>query len=155
MGRISWQHDHRTGRICFELVGIEFIPQTNVEDSRNYGVDAILRMAMRHQLHAARHFDPDHVWSRFRRLTHDDGQPDGRWKRRERFPIDIFRQGDFENLLPELVRPDFALLSRLYGAGFLRHTNLHRAENVELRHRHSKHDHQDWLRSPPIQNVRS
>jgi hypothetical protein len=37
------------------------------------------------------------------------------------------------------VRLDFALLSTLYGAGFLRHTNLLRAENVE--------------QTPPILNV--
>jgi hypothetical protein len=30
------------------------------------------------------------------------------------------------------------LLSRLYGAGFLRHTNLLRAENVKHHHRLSK-----------------
>jgi hypothetical protein len=63
-------------------------------------------------------------------LTHDDGQPDGRWKRRERFPIDIFGQDGLENLLPDLVSLDFALLSALYSAGILRHTNLLRAENL-------------------------
>jgi hypothetical protein len=67
-------------------------------------------------------FDPDCVRAGLRGLTHDDGQSDGRWERRERFPIDIFGQDGFENLLPELVRLDFALLSTLYGAGFLRHT---------------------------------
>jgi len=51
-----------------------------------------------------------------------------RWERRERFPVDIFGQDGFENLLPELVRLDFALLSTLYGAGVLSHTNLLRAE---------------------------
>jgi hypothetical protein len=63
-------------------------------------------------------------------LTHDNGQPDGRGKRRERLPIDIFRQDGFENLLPGLVRPSFAWLSTLYGAGFLRHTDLLMAEKV-------------------------
>ena len=58
-------------------------------------------------------FDPDGVRAGLRGLTHDDGQPDGRWERRERFPIDIFGQDGFEDLLPELVRPDFALLSNL------------------------------------------
>jgi hypothetical protein len=67
------------------------------------------------------HFDPDCVRTGLRGLTHDDGQPDGRWERRERFPIDIFGQDGFEKLLPELMRLDFALLSTLYGAGFLRH----------------------------------
>jgi hypothetical protein len=80
-------------------------------------------------------FDPDRVRAGPRGPTHDDGQPDGRWERRERFPIDIFGQDGFENLLAELVKLDFALLSRLYGAGFLRHTNLHDAENVKHHHR--------------------
>jgi hypothetical protein len=77
-------------------------------------------------------FDPDCIRARLRGLTHDDGQPDGRWERRERFPIDILGQDGFENLLPELVRLEFALLSRLYGAGFLRHTNLLRAEDANI-----------------------
>jgi hypothetical protein len=55
--------------------------------------------------------------------------------------------------LSGLVRPDFALLSTLYAAGFLRHTNLLRAENVKHHHRLSKHVRQDWLRTPPILNV--
>jgi hypothetical protein len=86
-----------------------------------------------------RHFDPDRVRAGLRGLTHDDGQPDGRWERRERFPIDIFGQDGFENLLPELVRLDFALLGTPYGAGFLRHTNLLRADYVKHHHRLSKH----------------
>jgi hypothetical protein len=46
-------------------------------------------------------------------LTYDDGQPYGRWERRERFPINIFGQDSLENVLPQLVRLDFASLSRL------------------------------------------
>jgi hypothetical protein len=80
-------------------------------------------------------------------LSHDDGQPDGRWERRKRFLIDIFGQDGLENLLSELVRLDFALLSTLYGAGFLRHTNLLRAENVKHHDRLSKHVRLDWLRT--------
>jgi len=73
-------------------------------------------------------FDPDCVRAGLRGLTDDDGQPDGRWERRERFPIDIFGQDRFENLLAELVRVDFALLGLLYGAGSLRQTNLLRGK---------------------------
>jgi hypothetical protein len=76
-------------------------------------------------------FDSDCVRAGLRGLSHDDGQPHGRWERRERFPIDIFGQDRFENLLPELVGPDFVLLNTLYGTGFLRHTNLLRAGNVK------------------------
>jgi hypothetical protein len=73
--------------------------------------------------------------------------------RRERLPIDIFGQDRFENLLPELVKLDLALLSANYGAGFLRHTNLLRAENVKQQHRLWKRVRQDWLRTPSIPNV--
>src|SRR5208282_3078987 len=44
-----------------------------------------------------------------------------------------FGQDGFENLLPELMRLDFALLGTHYGAGFLRHTKFLCAEN-EKRH---------------------
>jgi hypothetical protein len=76
-----------------------------------------------HQLLAVWHFDPDGVRAGFRGLTHDDRQPDGRWERRERFPINIFGQDSFENVLPQLMRLNFASLIALYGAGFLRHIN--------------------------------
>jgi hypothetical protein len=79
---------------------------------------------MWHQLLTVGRFNPDCVRAGFRGLANDDRQPNGRWERRERFPIDIFRQDGFENLLPELMGPDFALLSTLYCAGFFRHTNL-------------------------------
>ncbi len=46
--------------------------------------------------------------ARFRGLPHDDGQPHGRWERRKWFPIDVVGQDGFENVLPGLVRPDFA-----------------------------------------------
>jgi hypothetical protein len=90
---------------------------------------------VRHQLLAVGRFDPDCVRAGLRGLTHDDSQPYGRWERRERFPIDIFGQDGFENLLPGLMRPDFALPSTLYGADFLRHKNLLRVENVKNRDR--------------------
>ena len=143
MGRVARENDHGAGRIGFQFTGVEFITQSDIKDAGNHGVDSILWVLVRHQLLAVGRFDPDCVRAGLRGLTHDDGQPDGRWERRERFPIDIFGQDGFENLLPELVRPDFTLLSTLYGAGFLRHTTLLRAENVKHHHRPSKHVRQD------------
>jgi hypothetical protein len=124
MGRVARENDHSTGRIRFQLIRVEFIAQSDIKDAGNHGVDTILWVLVRHQLLAVGHFDPDCVRAGLRGLAHDDGQADGRWERRERFPIDIFGQDGFENLLPGLVRPDFALLSARYGAGILRHTNL-------------------------------
>src|ERR1700730_9782176 len=111
-------------------------------------------MSVRHQLLAVGHFDPDCVRAGLRGLPDDDGEPDGRWESWERFPIDIFGQDGFENLLPELVRLDFALLSTLYGASFLRHRNLLRAENVKHHRRLSKQVRQDRLRTRPSSTSR-
>jgi hypothetical protein len=85
--------------------------QSDIKNAGNHGIDSILRVLMRHQLLAVGHFNPDCVGTAIRGPTHDDSQPDGRWERRERFPIFIFGQDAFENLLPELVRLDFALLA--------------------------------------------
>jgi hypothetical protein len=131
MGRVARENDYGAGRIGFQLTRVEFITQSDIKDAGNNGVDSILWVLVRHQLLAVGHFDPDCVRAGLRGLPDDDGEPDGRWESWERFPIDIFGQDGFENLLPELVRLDFALLSTLYGASFLRHRNLLRAENVK------------------------
>src|SRR5271154_3962547 len=148
MVRVSGENDHGAGRIGLQLARIEFVTKSDVKNAGNYGIDAILRVLVRHQLHAMGRFDPDCVRAGLRGLPYEYGEPDGRWERRERFPIDIVGQDGFENLLPELVRPGFALLSALRGAGFLRHTNLRHAENGKHRHRSSKHVLQAWLRTP-------
>src|SRR6202051_4253905 len=150
MGRVAGENDHGAWRIGFELTRVEFITQSNIKDAGNHGIDSILWVLVRHQLLSVRRFDPDCVRAGLRGLTHDDGQPNGRWERGERFPIDIFGQDGFENLLPGVVRPDFALLATLNGTGFLRYTNLLRAENAKHHNRLSKHFRQDWLRTPPI-----
>jgi hypothetical protein len=135
MGRVARENDYGARRIGFQLTRVEFITESDIKDAGNHGIDSILRVLVRHQLLAVGRFDPDCVRAGLRGLTHEDGQPDGRWKRRERFPIDIFGQDSFENFLPELMRPDFALLNTLYCAGFLKHTNLLRAGNVKHRQR--------------------
>src|ERR1700733_5945246 len=124
MVRVAGENDHGAGRIGLELTRVEFITQSDIEHAGNHGIDAIFRVLVRHQLRAVRRFDPDGVRAGLRRLAHDDGQHDATWKLRERLPIDIVGQNSFENVLPELVRPDFVLLSTLCAAGFLRHTIL-------------------------------
>src|SRR5580698_8005754 len=152
MGRVARENNHGAGRVGFQLTRVEFITQSDVKDAGNHGIDSILWVLVRHQLRAVGRFDPDRVRAGLRGLAHDDGQPDGRWERWERFPIDIFGQDGFETLLPALMRPDFALLSALYGAGFLRHSNL-RIDNVKLHRRLLKHVRQERLPTPPILNV--
>jgi hypothetical protein len=123
MVRVAGENDHGAGRMGFQLTRVEFVTQSDIKDAGSHGIDSILWVLVRHQLLAVGRFDPDCVGAGLRGLTHDDRQPDGRWERRERCPIDIFGQDRFENFLSELVRPDFALLGTLYGAGFVRHTN--------------------------------
>jgi hypothetical protein len=114
MGRVARENDHGAWRIGFQLTRVEFIAQSDIKDAGNHGIDTILWVPVRHQLLAVGHFNPDCVRAGLRGLTHDDGQPDGWWERRERFPIDIFGQDGFENLLPELMKLNFALLSPLH-----------------------------------------
>ena len=153
MGSVAREYDYGAGRIGFQLTRVKLITQSDIKDAGNNGIHSIFWVLVRHQLLAVRHFDPDGVRAGLRGLTHEDSEPDGRWERRKRLPIDIFGQGSFENLLPELVRPDFALLSMLYGAGFLRRTNLLRAENVKHHATLSKHVRRDWLRAHPIPKI--
>ena len=149
-GSVARENDHGAGRIGLQLTRVEFITQSDMKDAGNHGINSILRMPVRHQLLAVGHFDPDCVRARLRGLTDDDSQPDGWWERRERFPIDIFGQDAFENVLPGLMSLDIALLSTRYGAGFLRHAILLRTENVKHHQGLSKHIRQDLLRTPPI-----
>jgi hypothetical protein len=121
MGCVARENDYGAGRIGFQLTRVEFITQSDIKDAGNHGIDSILRVPVRHPLLAVWRFDPDRVGAGLRGLTHDDSQPDRRWKRRERFPIDIFGQDGFEKLLPEVVRLGFAWLDMLYGAVFLGH----------------------------------
>ena len=96
MGRVARENDYGAGRIGFQLTRVEFITQSDIKDAGNHGIDSILWVLVRHQLLAVGRFDPDCVRVGLRGLTHDDGQPDGRWERRERFPFDIFGQDGFE-----------------------------------------------------------
>ena len=50
MRRIAGQNDDASGRICLQLFRIELITQTDVENARDYRVDAILPVSMRQKL---------------------------------------------------------------------------------------------------------
>jgi hypothetical protein len=128
MGSVAREYDYGAGRIGFQLTRVKLITQSDIKDAGNNGIHSIFWVLVRHQLLAVRHFDPDGVRAGLRGLTHDNGEPDSRWERRKRLPIDIFGQDGLENLLPMLVRPGCTLLNTLYGGGFLRHTNLLRAK---------------------------
>jgi hypothetical protein len=65
-------------------------------------------------------------------VTYQNGEANGRWEGRERFPFDVIRQDGFENILTRLVSPGFALPSSLCGTSFLRHTESLHAKNANI-----------------------
>src|SRR5947207_11201458 len=82
---------------------VEPIAEADVEDAGHHGVDSVLRVSVWHELHSGRHLDPDYVGAGLRGLTDEDGEVDRRRERRERLPLDVFRQDRPENGLTALV----------------------------------------------------
>ena len=99
MRGITWQNDYRAGWKRLQLIGIELIAQANVEDARDDGVDPVLGMPVRHQLHTVRHVNPDGVRAFVRRFTYDDGEAHGRWERRKGLPVNVLGQDALEPLV--------------------------------------------------------
>lgn len=103
VGRIAGQNNHGARWIRFQRVRIELLTQSNVENTGDHGVDSILRVPVRHQLHTARYVDPDRIGARLRRMTDYNGEANRRWKRWERLPFDRFRQDRSEMGLSHLM----------------------------------------------------
>src|ERR1700728_156363 len=110
MGRIARQNDDASWRICLQLFRIELLAQADVENARDYCIDTVFRVPVRHQLNAMGHSNPDGVGSGLQGLTHDDSQADRMWERREGLPVDVFGQDRFENVLTWLMRCNHTLL---------------------------------------------
>ena len=90
VGSIAGQNNNGAWRIGFQLVSVELIAQSDVEDAGNDCVDPILAVLMWHQLHTVGHFDSDRVRPLLRGLTYNNSQTH-RWReRRERLPVDVF-----------------------------------------------------------------
>src|SRR3984885_904984 len=106
MGRIAGQDNYTAGRIGLHFISVELITQANIENAGHDCVDGGFRVPMRHQLHAGGHLDPDQIRAGLGRMSGDDGEAD-RWReRRERLPVDIFRQDRPENGLTGLMVTD-------------------------------------------------
>jgi len=73
MGRVAGQNDDATGRISLHLIAVELVAETDVENARQDRVDTILRVPVRHEFHAGRHFDPYRVRARRRGLRRTEG----------------------------------------------------------------------------------
>ena len=86
---ITGQNDNAAGRICLDLIAVEAIAQTDVENTGHDRVDTVLGMPMRHEFHARGHLDPDHVSSGLGGLSNKHRQSGRRRERRERLPVDV------------------------------------------------------------------
>jgi hypothetical protein len=103
VGGVARQNDHAAGRIGLQLLGVELITQSDVKDAGDNCIDPVLWVPVRHQFHATGHFHPDCVRSLLKWLTNDNRETRRRWKCRERFPVDLFRQNCFKNGLARLM----------------------------------------------------
>src|SRR6266704_2472796 len=61
--RIAGQNDDAAGWIRLDLIAVESIAQTDVENTGHDRIDSVLGVPMRHELNARRYLDPDHVRS--------------------------------------------------------------------------------------------
>jgi hypothetical protein len=71
--RVAGQNDNAAGWICVEVLRIESIAQADVKDAGNDRVNSILRVLMRHKLHARGHLDPDQIRPGLSRLSNKHG----------------------------------------------------------------------------------
>lgn len=97
------QDDDGAWRVSLELLFLELIAQADVENAGYDGIDTVLVMPVRHELHAGRNLDADHVRAGLLGMTHNDGEASRRRKRRERLPVDILGQHRPEDSLIWLV----------------------------------------------------
>ena len=56
------------GGYAFTLLAVEPFAEPDIEHAGHHGVDAVLRVLVRHQLDAGRHLDPDHIGTRLGRV---------------------------------------------------------------------------------------
>lgn len=68
---IAWQDKDAAGRVRIHAVSVEPVAKTDIEDAGHDRVDAVLRVLVRHELHAGRYLHADNVGTGFRRVTDD------------------------------------------------------------------------------------
>ena len=104
VGCIAGQNDYSSGWVRLQLINLEFVAEANVKNAGNDCVNAIFRVFVWHQFHAMRYSNSDHVRSRFRWLTDNNGKPHGRRKGGEGLPFDVFAQNHLESRFAGLMR---------------------------------------------------
>src|SRR5262249_39373949 len=97
------KYEDRAGRIRGDGVPIERIANSDGENARHNGVDAVFGMPMRHQLCTKRRLHTNHIWPRFRRMAHDNGQLYAGRERCKRLPVDLLRQDRHESVFAGLM----------------------------------------------------
>src|SRR5260370_23602629 len=102
---VGRKHYNRTRWVRFQLLDIELLAYSAIENARYHCVDSILRMLVRHQLHAMWHFDPDHIHAGLIRLADEDSKSDWSWESGERLPIDVFCENRFQKSFAGSGRP--------------------------------------------------
>jgi len=127
---VARQNDDAAWRIGRQFVDVELFTEPDVKDARYDRVNSVLRMSMRCKLYARRQFDPDHIRARLRRLTDNDGEARGRWKRRKRLPLNILGQDRSEDGLIGLMR-SIHVDVLLYSQAFLRAVHPGAFNNAE------------------------
>jgi len=105
VGRIAGQNDHRSGWVRLQFIGVELVAEANVKHAGNDCVNAIFRVFVWHQFHTMRDSNSDHVLSRFRGLTDNNGKEHGRRKGGEGLPFDVFAQDRLERRFAGLTGP--------------------------------------------------
>ena len=75
-----------------KLLGIEPITETDVENTGDNCVDAVLGVFVWHELYPGGNFDPDRVGPGLCWIADKGGVVHPRWKTRIWFPDDIFRK---------------------------------------------------------------
>src|SRR5580692_5852244 len=68
------------------LVSSNDFPEPNVKNTLHDRVDPILRMLVRHHFCATRQMHPNRVWTGLGRITNQNREPSGRWKRGKGLP---------------------------------------------------------------------
>src|SRR5215831_18189440 len=97
------QYQHGAGAMRGELALIELVSQPDVEDTRDHGINAVLRVFVRHHLGSRRESHPNEIRAGFGWITDQYGKP-SRWgKGGKGFPLHLFRADDVKTVLVGLM----------------------------------------------------
>jgi hypothetical protein len=100
---VAGQDHDAAGGVRAQLALIELLSQPDVEDPRQYCIDPIFRMDMRHHFDSPWHPYSDRVGTRLGRIPHEDRQANSRRVGRERAPLNVLGSDGVKSVLVSLV----------------------------------------------------